>query len=407
MRAVVILLLAVGVTALVLSMGVETTPAPTPATEAPGASGRVAESVSPTGPMPPPVRAMPRAPDDACATCHREREPGLLAQWDASRHAKVGVRCTDCHGDDHDAMFAVEGRVPASACARCHAKETRTFLASVHAQASKDARGNGRFLAQIPAVQRRGCLACHDSGGETGRCNGCHGAHRHSAADARRPEACGVCHMGPDHPHLEAWEASPHGVVYGATHDTRQAPTCVTCHMDGGTHDVSRGVTIGRAGSGAVLEGEVAAIPMRHISKARYESERAKMLAICKRCHTIRVARTALEDADAIKREADRLVGEAARIVRTLHADGLLDPDPAERPPHPTAGHALVLGGPALYENHSPAERVFFDMAKFAHSITFKAAYHQSADWTHWLGVARLKEDFEQIKAIDRRLRAK
>ena len=48
------------------------------------------------------------------------------------------------------------------------------------------------------------------------------------------------------------------------------------------------------------------------------------MLRICEGCHTPRLARHALEDADAIKREADRLVGEAVKIMRGLHADGLL-----------------------------------------------------------------------------------
>ncbi len=343
---------------------------------------------------------------DECVTCHRKRQPGLMDQWDASEHARRDVTCVDCHGANHDAIFAVEGLVATAQCAKCHEKETYEFLASPHARARDAALANGRLKAQIPAMQRRGCLACHDSGGGSqGRCNACHGAHRHSAADARRPEACGTCHMGPDHPHLEAWESSLHGVAYGATHDTRQAPTCVTCHMDGGSHHVGFGITIGSSGSGGVLEGEQPAIPMKVITAAHAKNERKRMLAICERCHTPRMARRALEDADAIKREVDRLVGEAARIVRALYDDVLLDPMPKERPAHPTAGHTLVLGGGALYENHSDAERIFFDLAKFGHSITFKAAYHQSADWTHWLGMARLKADLEELKALDRRTR--
>jgi hypothetical protein len=79
---------------------------------------------------------------------------------------------------------------------------------------------------------------------------------------------------------------------------------------------------------------------------------------------------------------------------------------PDERVGHPTRGHALVLGGPALYENHSDAERIFFDLAKFAHAITFKGAYHLSPDHTHWLGIARLKASIEELRAEERRLRA-
>jgi hydroxylamine dehydrogenase len=211
--------------------------------------------------------------------------------------------------------------------------------------------------------------------------------------------------MGPDHPHIEAYHASKHGVVYQATHDEKQAPTCATCHMPKGVHDVSSGITIGRAGSGAVLKGETPPIPMKILDPETVAVERAHMLERCQKCHTPRFAREALEDADAIKREADRLVAEAARIVRGLFRDRLLDPMPDERFAHPTAGHALVLGGGALYENHSEAERIFFDLAKFAHAITFKGAYHFSPDHTHWLGNARLKASLEELRAEERRLR--
>ncbi len=343
----------------------------------------------------------------SCAGCHRTRQPGLLAQWDESAHAEEGVRCEECHGDDHDEIFAAAGRVPAERCRPCHEDQTEQFLASVHAAASGHAQANGRLLAQIPAMQRLGCMGCHDmGGGEEGACNGCHSAHTASAAEARRPEACGTCHMGPDHPHIEAWEASPHGIAYRASGgDERQAPNCVTCHMPRGTHDVSSGITIGRSGSGAVFEDETPPIPMHTITREHAETERARMLERCTRCHTPRVARTALEDADAIKREADRLLGHAADIVRGLYDDELLDPMPADRAAHPTRGHRLVLGGPQLYENQSDAERIFFDLMKFAHSITFKSAYHQAADHTHWLGMARLKADIVELEAEARRLR--
>ncbi|MFQ5845984.1 MAG: multiheme c-type cytochrome, partial [Planctomycetota bacterium] len=231
---------------------------------------------------------------ESCADCHRRRQPGLMAQWDPSVHAREKVTCEECHGDDHEAIFAEEGRVPAARCQGCHPEETLEFRRSVHGRAVADALKNARLMAQIPAMQRRGCLGCHDMGGKQGgRCNSCHVAHRFSSADARRPEACGGCHMGPDHPHIEAWEASKHGIVYGATHDDAQAPTCATCHMPKGTHDVSGGITIGRAGSGAVLEGEEAPIPMKVIDRETARVERERMLERCQQCHTPRMARRA------------------------------------------------------------------------------------------------------------------
>ncbi len=354
--------------------------------------------------------------DRACVDCHRSRQPGLWAQFAVSGHARQGVGCTACHGNDHEEIFRRRGAVPESRCGECHAKETEEFRRSPHHRARTKALVSARLMAQIPAMQRLGCLACHNQGAlgpeeseapEDGRCASCHGGHRFASEDARQPEACGLCHRGPDHPHIEVWEASPHGVAWRASgKDESQAPTCATCHMAGGSHDVSLGIGLGASGSGAVLEGEKPPIPMSIISRGEADAARAHMLVICQRCHTPRVARAALDDADAIKRECDRLVGVGAALLEGLGRDGLIVPDPRERPPHPTAGHALVIGGAMLYEQHSEAERLFFDIAKFAHAITFKAAYHQSADWTHWLGMVRLKEGLEALKAEDRRLRA-
>jgi len=338
----------------------------------------------------------------SCIDCHRERQPGMLATWDAGAHAKANVRCEDCHGADHDAMFRAEGRVPAETCGQCHPKQTEEFLASVHGRARPDAVSNPLFLAQIPAVQRQACLGCHDTGAKGGRCDGCHLSHRFSVAEARRPEACGFCHCGPDHPQLESFELSKHGVVWAATQDAKQAPTCVTCHMTG-THDVSSGLTRGRAAHGAVPTGETPPVPMQTFDPARMARERETMLARCDACHMRRLSRRALDDADKIKQHADRLVAEGVRIVEGLYRDGLLDPMPETRIAHPTAGHTLAAA--AAFENQSDPERLFFFLTQFAHSITFKAAYHQSPDYLQWHGIASLKSKLDELRALERRIR--
>lgn len=299
-------------------------------------------------------------------------------------------------------MFRAEGRVPAEVCGQCHPAQTEEFLASVHGRAHDDASANPLFLAQIPAVQRQACLGCHDTGPKTGRCDGCHLAHRFSVEEARQPEACGMCHCGPDHPQLEAFELSKHGVVWSVTHDENQAPTCVTCHMKG-THDASRGLTRGRAAHGAVPEGETPPVAMQTFDPARMQREREAMLRVCDSCHMRRLSRRALEDADRIKQHADRLVAEAVRIVENLYRDGLLDPMPEKRIAHPTAGHALAPV--AAFENQSDPERLFFFLTQFAHSITFKSAYHQSPDYLQWHGIASLKSRLDELRALDQRIR--
>ena len=81
--------------------------------------------------------------------------------------------------------------------------------------------------------------------GSRGSCAACHSRHDFSAALARRPENCGKCHLGPDHPQFEVYEESKHGIAFHAHEDEMAldsskwivgedytaAPTCATCHM--------------------------------------------------------------------------------------------------------------------------------------------------------------------------------
>jgi hydroxylamine dehydrogenase len=81
--------------------------------------------------------------------------------------------------------------------------------------------------------------------GSLGSCSACHARHSFSSAQARTPDTCGKCHMGPDHPQLEIYNESKHGILYRAKIkemnleskkwvvgvDYTAAPTCATCHM--------------------------------------------------------------------------------------------------------------------------------------------------------------------------------
>jgi hypothetical protein len=81
--------------------------------------------------------------------------------------------------------------------------------------------------------------------GSLGSCSSCHTRHRFSVEEARKPETCGQCHLGPDHPQMEIYEESKHGNIFFASGeswnwsdedwgvDDIDAPTCATCHMSG------------------------------------------------------------------------------------------------------------------------------------------------------------------------------
>ncbi len=84
--------------------------------------------------------------------------------------------------------------------------------------------------------------------GSKGSCHACHSRHAFEAKLSRSPENCGKCHMGPDHPQIEIYDESKHGIAFYANRermaldrrgewilgrDYSAAPTCATCHISG------------------------------------------------------------------------------------------------------------------------------------------------------------------------------
>ncbi|MCR4316822.1 MAG: hypothetical protein NUW37_10780 [Planctomycetes bacterium] len=169
-------------------------------------------------------------------------------------------------------------------CMGCHPTEYRENFNSRHSSASQFIGSLDNFLGQFAegtAAAASGCRQCHGSevrmiaeekwdrsksnlapdtwpntgigrvnlDGSWGSCSACHSRHAFSAATARRPENCGKCHMGPDHPQAEIYEESKHGIAFRRADgaglmnieapanewvlgkDYTAAPTCTTCHM--------------------------------------------------------------------------------------------------------------------------------------------------------------------------------
>ena len=234
-----------------------------------------------------------------CADCHRKHTPALVMEWDRSKHAKAEVGCLDCHGADKDKIGSwvhhgerISILVTPKDCAKCHAPENEEFARSHHALAGEILASLDNILAEkvagMPgnnADSVNGCLQCHggvvkfkkdaagglvkegpegkpvldpetwpNSGigrinpdGSRGSCNACHSRHSFEAKTARSPENCGKCHMGPDHPHIEIYNESKHGIAFNANRDKMAldkdgwilgkdysaAPTCATCHISG------------------------------------------------------------------------------------------------------------------------------------------------------------------------------
>ncbi|KKM11452.1 hypothetical protein SY88_08525 [Clostridiales bacterium PH28_bin88] len=351
------------------------------------------ENQGPTTPTPPPGRAQPAPPGNAsqCVGCHRTTSPGIVRDWEASKHGKAGVDCARCHGPSHAELKPVS----AGTCGQCHSRQVKEFGDSKHAIGwDPKMTGNSRYKALAEPIQKLGCEKCHNIGykfadNSVGRCDACHTRHTFSVEEAREPVACASCHLGPDHAQIEYFETSKHGTIYAAEGNTGRAPTCVTCHQPGGNHNVSLNLTFGQVSNGAVLKGESAPpIPMREITREEFEKNRKGMVDICSRCHSSSFATNYLATADEVKKKADSLIKEATDVIQSLYDDGLL----------PNKEKA-VLGGQQLYSGTSQVESLFFKMYKYDHIHTFKGAYHMNPDYVHWLGWSEMQRSLTAIKS--------
>jgi hypothetical protein len=288
----------------------------------------------------------------ACVACHAVQTAGIHQGWRASRHYEANVGCFECHRaeeGDTDLMkhngFGISIIVSPKDCARCHSKEVQEFDESHHAKAGLILGSLDNFLADIvegdwefyggSALTASGCAQCHGSlieveeggslspaswpntgmgrvnpDGSIGSCTACHQRHEFSSAQARRPENCGKCHLGPDHPQKEIYEESKHGIAFQAHvddlnldsptwvlgEDYTAAATCATCHMsavrtsDGElmplTHDVGMRISWNNRPAKSIRpEISDRKLGLQKMAGIDWEVRRANMKKVCTVCH--------------------------------------------------------------------------------------------------------------------------
>ncbi len=316
--------------------------------------------------------AQPASPDSVagrCMTCHKEKSPGLYRQWYASQHAVHNVTCLSCHKaekGDADGYEHYNARIATLVtpkdCGRCHKTEAEEAGRSYHATAGQILDSADAYLAHVTAGQPvavLGCESCHgakvkideasanklaldswpNSGigrinpdGSLGSCNACHTRHGFSKAQARQPEACSKCHLGPDHPQKEVYEESKHGNTYYTNIDKMNleadrwvvgqdyfaAPTCSTCHMSATpaqrvTHDVGARI----------------AWTLRPISSERkddWQRKRDNMTNVCVGCHGQAFADGHFRQFDAsVRLYNERFAKPATAIMNLVRKAGVLE----------------------------------------------------------------------------------
>ncbi len=263
----------------------------------------------------------------ACIGCHEAQSPAFVKEWRLSVHAAKGVDCYSCHKaekSDPDAMehngYTIAILVTPKDCGKCHLKEEKEMTESHHAKAGDILNSADNYLGEVVGGQEAvavGCLQCHggivkilangkldtnswpntgigriNPDGSKGSCSACHARHSFSKAQAREPQTCGKCHLGPDHPQMEVYQESKHGILYEANkermnmhkdkwvvgQDYSAAPTCATCHMSATptqavTHDV-----------GARISWTLRPPISKKMENA--DKKRAAMQDVCGSCHS-------------------------------------------------------------------------------------------------------------------------
>ena len=287
-----------------------------------------------------------------CIACHKEQSASIYGQWGSSKHFRANVGCFECHMANEKDPDAVKHYdqwiaviVSPKDCGRCHEQEVTEFKGSHHAKAARILGSLDNTLAEVVEGNRglktpgfphgvssaavNGCWQCHGTevkifengkldaatwpntgigrlnpDGSEGACSACHSRHEFSAAQARTPATCGKCHMGPDHPQIEIYNESKHGIAYYANvqqmkldnekwvvgEDYTAAPTCATCHMSATktlpvTHDVGMRISWNNRPELSIRP-EVSDAKMGLAGKdVPWNTRRTNMVNVCLSCH--------------------------------------------------------------------------------------------------------------------------
>lgn len=379
-----------------------------------------------------------------CITCHQQESPGQVADWKMSRHAHAGVSCIDCHSVTQDSPMAtqhetlvgtdvyVTALVSPKVCGRCHVDAKKQFDASGHFRSYHQIipKDNLHALTQVhegqnhPELQgapnETGCMQCHGTeikldennkptketwpnngmgniypDGSTGNCTACHSRHKFDIAEARKPNACASCHLGPDHPNIEIYNNSKHGHIYNTNSDDwrwdtapdawepgdYRAPTCATCHMSGigelnVTHNISERLYWNLWAKESKVRGSTDVLsPLLGDGPPGRE----KMKLVCKSCHSPSHTDGFFAQGDkAVKLYNEAYYKPATQMLNELRDKSLLKENP-------WADDFQIT---YYYLWHHQGRRAR------------QGAMMGAADYAHWHGFFELQQDLYELQMI-------
>jgi len=367
---------------------------------------------------------------DQCVVCHRSATPGIVEQYSASTMAVAKVGCRDCHevkadspeAVEHEGTFVIGSPTPAK-CQRCHGPEVAQFYQSRHSlpayvavagatelspghmamyQAipegsfAPDKMRHALFALEGPDVTNFACLSCHNVGrpradGSVGQCQKCHLRHTFSLEQARKPETCNACHIGPDHPQWEIYQESPHGIAYATSGDTWHwqaeagtltvkdfpAPTCAACHLsgfgaNGTTHDVGDRLTW---------------YLFAPISQRRpdWQTNQTHMQTVCRECHNEKFIQDFYTAADKATEAVNAWVKQSDDMMAPLKDKKLLTDKPFDE----------------------PIDYTYFELWHHWGRTAKFGAWMQGPDYTQWHGAYEVLSDLAELRQmVDEKLKA-
>jgi hypothetical protein len=206
--------------------------------------------------------------------------------------------------------------------------------------------------------------------------------HQFSLEQARKPETCNFCHIGPDHPQYEIYIESPHGIAYHTgghewnweaepgtlTVSDFPAPTCSICHMSG----------FGTSGTTHDVGDRLSWFLFAPVSERRpaWQDNMARMQGVCFQCHNQNFISTFYAEADQATLAVNAWVEESQAIMAPLQEQGLLTDDPFDQ----------------------PIDFTYFELWHHWGRTAKFGAWMQGPDYTQWHGAYELLADLAELR---------
>jgi hydroxylamine dehydrogenase len=410
-----------------------------------------------------------------CVECHARTTPGWVHSWQKSVHGnldeirklpetdsraykksllaevegnmrsmgllKAGetlkeVGCIDCHmgvNKDHG-QHKTDLKMPdATACGQCHVKQfaereserdTYTWPQAQwpkggpsHALSYQANVENAVWAAMEQREVAEGCTFCHTS---QNTCNSCHTRHEFSVAEARKPQACAMCHNGVDHNEFENYLLSKHGTVFQTRGDKwdwnaplanamekggMNAPTCQICHMEYQgqfSHNMVRKTRWAFEPTPKIAE---------NLHHPWFEGRKEAWVGSCSNCHSDSFGRAYLDSMDKGVISGVKITEESRSVVVKLYNDGLLPGQKTNRPAPPATEKTDEPGASfQLFwqkgNNPSAVEYEFAEMWEHHKTQHYKALAHMNpGGYTYSGGWSQLIKSAARINDEDARLR--